>query len=97
MSTNSDMNGWIRRAMTPKHALEAFVGLLAGQNTDQGSREATETDTPPGGGPPPPPRRRVDLDAGEGRGPEAEPEVGGTANGAMNRLLRAAVRNKDRI
>lgn len=84
--------------MTPKHALETFVGLLGGQTDDQETQEGTggATGSEGGGQAQDPPRRRVNADAGEGQGPDAQPEVGGTAHQAMNRLLKEAVRNKGR-
>ncbi|GAB2747632.1 hypothetical protein GCM10027273_27920 [Nocardioides pakistanensis] len=112
MSTNGDMNGWIRQAMTPKHALEAFVGLLAGrdpaddaqgrQETAQAAQQGQQGGQGSGTGTQghqegqTPTRRRVDANAGEGNRPENQPDAGGTSHQAMNRLLKEAVRNKDR-
>lgn len=102
MSGNSDMNGWIRQAMTPKHALETFVGLLNGQDQQddqegQQGGQGTGTGSQGGQQAQDPPRRRVNADAGEGQGLDAQPEAGGTAaNQVMNRLLKDAIRNKER-
>ena len=101
MSGNGDMNAWIRQGLTPKHALEAFVGLLAGQDTDQDPEEAQggteggqQTQDAQGGQGTP--RRRVNADAGEGNLPENQPDAGATGHQAMNRLLKDAIRGKDR-
>lgn len=99
MSGNGSMNDRIRQAMTPKHDLETFVGFLPGHNLPQDATEATQpAQEPPdrSQAPPKPSRRRVNADAGEGTGPDSHPDAGTSGHQVMNRLLKDAIRGKDR-